>query len=115
MTEQNFSSMRAAMVESQLRTSDVDDQRVIAAMAHVAREEFVPAERRAMAYVDRPVPLAGGRALNPPLVTGRLLKEAQIAKGDRTLNAIAAAQSEGVKGLLRLLAAAAKRPSRGRA
>ena len=85
MTEQNFSSMRAAMVESQLRTSDVDDQRVIAAMAHVAREEFVPAERRAMAYVDRPVPLAGGRALNPPLVTGRLLKEAQIAKGDRTL------------------------------
>src|SRR3546814_9472933 len=56
--------MRAAMVESQLRTSDVDDQRVIAAMAHVAREEFVPAERRAMAYVDRPVPLAGGRALN---------------------------------------------------
>ena len=85
MTEQNFSSMRASMVESQLRTSDVDDQRVIAAMAHVAREEYVPAERRAMAYVDRPVPLAGGRALNPPLVTGRLLKEAQIAKGDRTL------------------------------
>lgn len=85
MTEQNFSSMRTAMVESQLRTSDVDDQRVIAAMAHVAREDFVPAERRAMTYVDRPIPLAGGRALNPPLVTGRLLKEAQIAEGDKVL------------------------------
>ncbi|UZW54092.1 protein-L-isoaspartate O-methyltransferase [Sphingobium sp. JS3065] len=85
MTEQNFSSMRAAMVESQLRTSDVDDQRVIAAMAHVAREDFVPVERRAMAYVDRPIPLANGRALNPPLVTGRLLKEAQIAQGDKVL------------------------------
>ena len=73
------------MVESQLRTSDVDDQRVIAAMAHVAREDFVPAERRAMAYVDRPIPLADGRALNPPLVTGRLLKEAQIVPGDKVL------------------------------
>lgn len=85
MTEQNFSSMRTAMVESQLRTSDVDDQRVIAAMAHVAREDFVPAERRAMTYVDRPIPLANGRSLNPPLVTGRLLKEAQIVEGDKVL------------------------------
>ncbi|MGZ0070180.1 protein-L-isoaspartate O-methyltransferase family protein [Sphingobium limneticum] len=85
MTEQNYSSMRTAMVESQLRTSDVDDQRVIAAMAKVPREAYVPAERRTMAYVDRPIPLAGGRALNPPLVTGRLLTEAQIAPGDKVL------------------------------
>ena len=85
MTEQNFSSMRAAMVESQLRTSDVDDQRVIAAMARVPREDFVPSERRAMAYVDRSIPLANGRALNPPLATGRLLKEAQVEQGDRVL------------------------------
>ena len=49
MTEQNFSSMRTAMVESQLRTSDVDDPRVIAVMARVPREDFVPAQRRAMA------------------------------------------------------------------
>jgi len=77
--------MRTAMVESQLRTSDVDDQRVIAAMAKVPREAYVPAERRSMAYVDRPIPLAGGRALNPPLVTGRLLTEAQIAPGDKVL------------------------------
>ncbi|HJT40300.1 protein-L-isoaspartate O-methyltransferase family protein [Novosphingobium sp.] len=85
MTEQNFSSMRAAMVESQLRTSDVDDQRVIAAMARVPREDFVPAERRAMTYVDRPIPLPNGRALNAPLVTGRLLREAQVEQGDRVL------------------------------
>ncbi len=85
MSEQTYSSMRTAMVESQLRTSDVDDQRVIAVMAKVPREEFVPVERRAMTYVDRPIPLAGGRALNAPLVTGRLLKEAQIEVGDKVL------------------------------
>jgi len=85
VSEQTYSSMRTAMVESQLRTSDVDDQRVIAVMAKVPREEFVPVERRAMTYVDRPIPLAGGRALNAPLVTGRLLKEAQIEVGDKVL------------------------------
>ena len=73
------------MVESQLRTSDVDDPRVIAVMARVPREDFVPAQRRAMAYVDRPIPLGSGRALNPPLVTGRLLKEAQVEAGDKVL------------------------------
>ena len=85
MTEQNFSSMRTAMVESQLRTSDVDDPRVIAAMIQVPRENFVPAERRAMAYIDRAIPLSNGRALNPPLATGRLLKEAKVEPGDRVL------------------------------
>lgn len=85
MTDQNYQMMRAAMVESQLRTSDVDDQRVIAAMARVPRERFVPVERRAMAYVDRPIPLADGRALNPPLATGRLLSEARIAPGEHIL------------------------------
>lgn len=85
MSEQTYSSMRTAMVESQLRTSDVDDQRVIAAMAKVPRETYVPAARRAMTYVDRPIPLDGGRAINPPLVTGRLLKEARIVAGDRVL------------------------------
>lgn len=85
MTEQNFASMRAAMVESQLRTSDVDDARVIAVMSRTPREDFLPAERRAMAYIDRPVPLGGGRAVNPPLVTGRLLKEAGVKAGDKVL------------------------------
>ena len=85
VTEQNFSSMRTAMVESQLRTSDVDDPRVIAAMASVPREDYVPVERRAMTYVDRPIPLGGGRALTPPLVTGRLLTEAKVAPGDKVL------------------------------
>lgn len=85
MTKPNFASMRAAMVESQLRTSDVSDARVIAAMALVPREAFVPADRQAMAYIDRPIPLANGRSLNPPLATGRLLTEAAIKAGDKVL------------------------------
>lgn len=85
VTEQTYSSMRSAMVDSQLRTSDVTDPAVIAAMASVPRESFLPDERRAMAYIDRPVQLGEGRALNPPLATGRLLTEAAVKVGNKVL------------------------------
>jgi protein-L-isoaspartate(D-aspartate) O-methyltransferase len=85
MIEQNFEAMRRAMVESQLRTTGVNDPRVVAAMAEVPRERFVPADRRAVAYTDRPVPLGGGRALNLPEATGRLLTAAQIRASDHVL------------------------------
>lgn len=85
MTEQNFEQMRHAMVVSQLRTTGVSDARVVSAMGSVPRERFVGPERAALAYLDTPVPLGGGRALNPPMVVGRLLTEAQIAPGDKVL------------------------------
>ncbi len=85
MTEQNFEAMRRAMVASQLRTNAVSDQRVVEAMDSVPREAFVPADRAALAYVDTPVPLGNGRALNPPMVTGRLLSEAGVMSSDKVL------------------------------
>lgn len=85
MTEHAFEPMRRAMVASQLRTTGVNDPRVIAAMGEVARERFVPAERSALAYADALVPLANGRALSPPMATGRLLTEARLAGSERAL------------------------------
>ena len=85
MTELTFEPMRRAMVASQLRTTGVNDPRVVAAMGEVAREDFVPAERRALAYADAIVPLADGRALNPPMALGRLLTEAQLDGDERAL------------------------------
>ncbi|MET0364420.1 MAG: protein-L-isoaspartate O-methyltransferase, partial [Sphingobium sp.] len=85
MTEQNFTSTRRAMVESQLRTNDVNDVTVIRAILTVPREEFVPEERRAAAYIDRAVSLGNGRALNPPLATARLLTEAGVEAGQSVL------------------------------
>jgi protein-L-isoaspartate(D-aspartate) O-methyltransferase len=77
--------MRAAMVDSQLRTNSVSDPRIVAAMQAVAREDFVPADRAALAYVDVPLSLGGGRSLNAPLVTGRLIVEAGIKPDDHVL------------------------------
>lgn len=76
---------RAAMVASQLRTSGVSDARVVAAMADVAREDYLPESQRAFAYRDRSLPLGNGRMQNPPLATGLLLTEARIAPGEKVL------------------------------
>lgn len=81
----NFETMRHAMVASQLRTSAVSDARVVAAMARVPREAFLPEEARRMAYRDTGVALHGGRGLNVPIATGRLLTAARIGAGDRVL------------------------------
>lgn len=85
MSDLDFQAMRRAMVVSQLRTNAVNDPRVTAAIEAVAREDFVPAERRSVAYVDRAVPLSGARALNPALVTARLIVEAGIGADDKVL------------------------------
>lgn len=81
----SFETMRHAMVASQLRTNAVNDARVVAAMAQVPREQFVTGEARTQVYRDAPVPLGGGRALNLPMATGRLLTEAGIGASDRVL------------------------------
>ena len=85
MSNLDFPAMRRAMVDSQLRTNAVSDPRVTAAIESVAREEFVPADRRATAYVDRAIPLSATRSMNPPLVTARLIVEAGIAPTDAVL------------------------------
>ncbi len=73
------------MVVSQLRTNEVSDPRVIAAMNAVPREDFVPEERGALAYVDVALPMHRGRRLNAPLVSGRMLVESDVKPGNKVL------------------------------
>jgi protein-L-isoaspartate(D-aspartate) O-methyltransferase len=82
----DFAQARQTMVDCQVRPADVTDLRVIAALGEVARERFVPAASRAVAYLDRDVPLAGGRALIKPMVFAKLLQTAGIAGTDRVLD-----------------------------
>ena len=81
----NQEAARHAMVASQLRPNAVSDVRVVAAMAEVAREDFVGVGNSAAAYRDRPLPLGGGRYQNTPLATGRLLTQAELRASDRVL------------------------------
>lgn len=82
---QDYTLARRAMIDSQLRPEAVTDGGVLAAMASVKRERFVPEAARAFAYFDRPVPLGSGRSMMPPAAIGRLLSELAPRPGERAL------------------------------
>lgn len=73
------------MVESQLRTNAVTDNRLLDAFNEVLRERFVPHTLGGVAYIDEDLPLGNGRWLIEPMVLARLLQFAQIAPTDRVL------------------------------
>lgn len=77
--------LRANMVESQLRTNRVTNDRIVNAFRTIPRENFVAPERRAFAYVDEDLPVAEGRFLMEPMVLGRLIQEALPAVEDKIL------------------------------
>lgn len=77
--------LRANMVESQLRTNRVTNDRVVNAFRTIPRENFVPAERRAFAYLDEDLPVAEGRFLTEPMVLGRLIQESLPQPGEKIL------------------------------
>ncbi|MBS0471995.1 MAG: protein-L-isoaspartate O-methyltransferase [Proteobacteria bacterium] len=82
----DYATQRFNMVETQVRPNDVPDTRIHAALMAVAREQFVPAARRAMAYTDVPVEVAPGRFLLDPRSFGKLLQIAAIKPGDKVLD-----------------------------
>lgn len=80
-----YAAARKAMIDSQLRTSGVSAEFVIARMGSVAREEFLPEQARGVAYMDRAVPLGNGRYLPAPLVQGLMLQQARPRIDDKVL------------------------------
>lgn len=82
---QDFSLARRAMIDNQLRPEGVTDRGVLAAMASVERERFAPEADRVLAYFDRPLRIAEGRAMMPPAAIGRLLSELAPQPGERAL------------------------------
>lgn len=81
----DFTAARRHMIESQLRTSGINDAWVLDRMAAVPREDYVPEAARASAYVDRTVPLGAGAFLAPPLAQGQILTHAKPRADERTL------------------------------
>ncbi|MGX7951178.1 protein-L-isoaspartate O-methyltransferase family protein [Tsuneonella sp. HG249] len=81
----DFAAARRAMIDSQLRTSGVNEPWVLSRIAATPREEFVPAAARDVAYIDRAIALEGEGMLAAPLFYGRLLSESKPATDDAVL------------------------------
>jgi protein-L-isoaspartate(D-aspartate) O-methyltransferase len=65
---------RIQMIEQQVRAWDVLDSRVLAALASVPREQFVPEAYSQLAFADTGIPLGFGQHMLPPKVEGRILQ-----------------------------------------
>src|SRR4029450_7545046 len=81
----NVEQARFNMVEQQIRTWEVLDQRVLDLLFAVRREEFVPQQYRAIAFADLEIPLGNGTSMWTPKVEARVLLELKLARTDQVL------------------------------
>ncbi|WP_067064168.1 protein-L-isoaspartate O-methyltransferase family protein [Roseateles chitosanitabidus] len=81
----NFEQARFNMIEQQIRPWDVLDPSVLALLAVVKREDFVPAAYRNMAFTDVELPLGNGQKMLPPRVEARWMQELQIERHEKVL------------------------------
>jgi len=82
----DFERARQVMVDNQLRTSNITDRRLLAAMGKVARENFVPAARKDLAYIDENHDLGHGRFVPAPAPFAKLIQLAEIEPDDAVLD-----------------------------
>ena len=84
----DFEQLRRNMVDSQIRTNDVTDLRLLDAILSVPRELFVPEARQALAYTDEDVEVTAGTAkryVMKPVPLARLIQLADVRPGDNVL------------------------------
>jgi protein-L-isoaspartate(D-aspartate) O-methyltransferase len=76
---------REQMVQQQVRTTAVLDERVLDVLRRVPREQFVPAEHRYLAYADTEIPLPHGQHMLRPSLVGQMLQALELVGTERVL------------------------------
>ena len=74
----NAAAARRRMVERQLRARGIEDERVLAAMAEVPREEFVPEDLRGRAYADSALPIGEEQTISQPWIVAAICQALQL-------------------------------------
>ena len=81
----DFAAQRQQMVDQQLKPRGIKNERVLAAMAKVPREQFVPAEQRADAYQDGPLPIGYDQTISQPYIVAFMTEQLRLKPSDRLL------------------------------
>jgi protein-L-isoaspartate(D-aspartate) O-methyltransferase len=81
----DFERQRERMVERQLRRRGIGDERVLAAMAAVPRELFVPEEHRRRAYADGALPIGAGQTISQPWIVAAICEGLELAGSELVL------------------------------
>jgi protein-L-isoaspartate(D-aspartate) O-methyltransferase len=101
---QDNATARQNMVNNQLLTNKLTDDRIAQALLSVPRENFVPKGLRGVAYLDEDIPLENGRYLMEPMIFARLLQFSAVGNDDVVLD-VACANGYSTAVLAQLAAA----------
>src|SRR5271165_6489606 len=80
-----MSPREAAKLARTLRPA-ISDERVLAAVASIPRERFVPSDQRDQAYANVALPIGSGQTISQPLVVARMLEALRLEPTDRVLD-----------------------------
>ncbi|QLI80520.1 protein-L-isoaspartate O-methyltransferase [Chitinibacter fontanus] len=81
----DWEKARYLLVEQQIRPWNVLDAKVLNRILHTRREDFVPADKKELAFVDVELPLGNGQLMLAPKVEARLLQEIALQETDKVL------------------------------
>ena len=78
-------AQRRTMIDTQIRKRGISSARVLEAMAAVPRHEFVPAQFRADAYADKPLPIGEGQTISQPYMVAAMTEALELTGTERVL------------------------------
>lgn len=81
----DFEQARFNMVEQQIRPWDVLDPAILDLLFHVKREDFVDADKRALAFVDTELPMKSGNKMLQPKLEARIAQDVGVQPQDKIL------------------------------
>ncbi len=81
-----FAELRVRMVDGQVRTTDVTDNRLLDAMLAIPREAFVEPRLKPLAYIDEDLEIAPGRFMMEPSPFAKLVQLADVGASERVLD-----------------------------
>jgi protein-L-isoaspartate(D-aspartate) O-methyltransferase len=81
----DFAAQRQLMVQQQLVARGINNERVLAAMGKMPREEFVPLESRAASYEDGPLPIGYDQTISQPYIVAFMTEQLRLSPTARVL------------------------------
>jgi len=81
--DMDFEAARASLVEH--LSTEIKDERVLAAMRCIPRERFVPPESRYLAYEDRPLPIGYDQTISQPFIIALMTEALELTGNEKVL------------------------------
>lgn len=79
----DFAAARAALIKH--LSTEIKDERVLAAMSRVPREYFLPSDLRHLAYEDRPLPIGLEQTISQPFIVALMTQALELTGSEKVL------------------------------